>query len=561
MKKTHKKTDFLWEKLNLASDFDCEMVDDAYAKSPKNRQTYLAWKILRDPFYCDVYKKYKSIDACIDAGFILDNISLKNINYYRLDLLTTPVSKIIENIKGKNNPVVLLSTGGFYPIHDGHIEMFEIAKKVLEKNGYDVVGGYFSPSHQRYVKNKPNFKISTPDRIERCWQKIQDTNWLMVDPWESMHAPTYINFTDVILRLQKYLKKHINVNIKVAYVFGGDNVGFVDCFENQGLAVCVERNLKNQSFYEKKSKNTSKNVFFVENKTKNANCSSRDMRKKNVSKNKIDTSESNIYLVRNEKTLPIDFVCEDAKLKQNCHKKFLKSFLNNLKKVLPKQLKLKAIELDWQIDVAKEKLKNKQTISIDPYYQGTQNLKMSRMFDFADRQKKYNQLVERVGEKTLDEQIKSIPFGEYTLVDDDSVSGATLRGVVSKFPDEIKIKDVYLLSSSIQQKPFDVIDLRDFIVGAKNGGLCVRLPNGNNARAPYLFPYVCLKTRANIPCDKEKDFSLKIWKINKKFYQNIKKTVFLSQCDAGFVNLMKFIGFSENSSMLEICNWHIDVLS
>ena len=209
MKKTqnHKKT--LWEQLNLASDFDCKMVDDAYKKSAKNKQTFLAWKILRDPFYCDVYKKTKSIDACIDAGFILDSICLKNINYYNIDLLTTPVSKIIENISGKKNPVVLLSTGGFYPVHNGHIEMFELAKNVLEKNGYDVVGGYFSPSHQHYVKNKPNFKISTPDRIEKCWQTIQDFSWLMVDPWESMYAPTYINFTDVIIRLEKYLQKHI----------------------------------------------------------------------------------------------------------------------------------------------------------------------------------------------------------------------------------------------------------------------------------------------------------------------------------------------------------------
>ena len=561
MKKTQKNKKMLWEVLGLAENFDFSQVDFAYKKCKKNKQTYLAWKILRDRFYCDVYKKTKSIDACVDAGFIKDSINLKNIDYYKLDLLTTPISKIIQNIKSKQNPVVLLSTGGFHPIHDGHIEMFELAKKVLQQNGYDVVGGYFSPSHEHYVKNKPNFKISTPKRIENCWQKIENSNWLMIDPWESLYAPTYINFTDVITRLELYLKKHINQNIKVAYVFGGDNVGFVDCFENRGLAVCVERNLKNKQFFEKMQQNTSKNVFFVENKSQNANFSSRDMREFVQKNDTIDTTQSDIYLVRNEKTKPIEFVCESQKSKQLCHKMFLKMFVKNLKKALPKQLKVKTIELDFQLDIANKNLKNKNTISIDPYFDGTHNLKISRMFDFADRQKKYNALVERVGEKSLEEQIANIQHGDYTLVDDDSVSGATLKGILAKFPEQIKITDIYLLSSCIKQKPFDVVDLRDFIVGAKNGGLCVGLPNGKSARAPYLLPYVCLKTRANIKCDNELEFSLKMWKANKKFYQKIKKDVMLSQCDVGFVNLMKFIGFSENTNMIEICDWHINLLS
>lgn len=557
MKNTQKNKKLLWEVLGLAENFGCLQVDDAYKKCKKNKQTYLAWKVLRDPFYADVYKKTKSVEKCIDAGFILDSISLENIDYYKLDLLTTPVCKILDNIKQKTNPVVLLSTGGFYPIHDGHIEMFELAKNVLQKNGYDVVGGYFSPSHDHYVKNKPNFKISTPNRIELCWQKIENSNWLMIDPWESLYAPTYINFTDVITRLELYLKKHVNKNIKVAYVFGGDNVGFVDCFENRGIAVCIERNTKNNLFFEKMAQNSNKNVFFVENKSQNANFSSRNMRDNSLKKQTIDTTQSNVYLVRNEKTRSIEFVCEDEKTKQKCHKMFLKKFVKNIKKALPKQLQVKTIELDFQLDIAKQNIQNKKTISIDPYFDGTHNLKISRMFDFADRQKKYNALVERVGEKPLDEQISNIKKGEYTLVDDDSVSGATLKGILEKFPQDIKIKDIYLLSSCITQKPFDVVDLRDFIVGAKNGGLCVRLPNGQNARAPYLLPYVCLKTRANIICDKELEFSLKMWKLNKEFYKNIKKTVKLSQCDAGFVNLMKFVGFSEDTNMIEICDWHI----
>ena len=39
----------------------------------------------------------------------------------------------------------------------------------------------------------------------------------------------------------------------------------------------------------------------------------------------------------------------------------------------------------------------------------------------------------------------------------------------------------------------------------QNGGLVVRLPNGEIARAPYMLPYVSLKSRAKINISKEKE--------------------------------------------------------
>ena len=59
----------------------------------------------------------------------------------------------------------------------------------------------------------------------------------MIDPWESLYVRTPINFTDVIERLEEYLKKYVDSRIKVAYVFGGDNVEFMYCFQKHGIAV------------------------------------------------------------------------------------------------------------------------------------------------------------------------------------------------------------------------------------------------------------------------------------------------------------------------------------
>ena len=155
-----KEKEKLWDILNLNENFKCADVDIAYSKiKNKTDEVKLAWKILRDEYYSEVYKKELDIKTVIKAGFILDDLELEDLNYYNLSLLTTPVSKLI-NFDEKENPVVLLSTGGFDPIHDGHIYMMEFAKETLEKNGYKVIGGYFSPSHPSYVSTKPYYKIN-----------------------------------------------------------------------------------------------------------------------------------------------------------------------------------------------------------------------------------------------------------------------------------------------------------------------------------------------------------------------------------------------------------------
>ena len=67
--------EYLWDILNLDKNFKCADVDIAYSKiENKTDEVKLAWKILRDEYYSEIYKKYLSIDIVIKAGFILDNI-------------------------------------------------------------------------------------------------------------------------------------------------------------------------------------------------------------------------------------------------------------------------------------------------------------------------------------------------------------------------------------------------------------------------------------------------------------------------------------------------------
>ena len=562
-----KQEEYLWEILNLDKDFKCADVDIAYSKiKNKTDKVKLAWKILRDEYYSKVYKKYLSIDIVIKAGFILDSIDLEDINYYNLNLLTTPVGKIIENMKDKDisNPVVLLTTGGFDPIHDGHLYMMDFAKKALEEKGYNVVGGYLSPSHESYVSTKPYYKINVYERLDLCQECVKDSKWLMIDPFESIYVKTYINFTDIIQRLELYLSKHVNPNIQVAYVFGGDNAEFMYCFENKGIGICVEREGYSEKFNQMKNKFKGKNNLFINNKSIVSTYSSRHIRQRKGYdyNNQNYSKEDGNYVIRNEGMTPLVNYKQNIKeeILQKAHEKFLKQLIELIRKAFDNQLDVKTINMEEQLKKAYSILEGKKTISLDTYYRGTYDIETSRLFDISDIQKKYISLIGRIGHDTVKNQIQKIKDGNYILVDDDSATGKTIREVMSNLPERINIEQIFLLASMVNEKIFDIVDLRDFIIGAENGGLVVRLPNEEIARSPYMLPYVSLKTRATISASKEMEFSIKLWEMNKELYQKIGGNITLKQTDKGFKRLMNYIGFNDDTLLVDICDWHIKKL-
>ena len=76
-----------------------------------------------------------------------------------------------------------------------------------------------------------------------------------------------------------------------------------------------------------------------------------------------------------------------------------------------------------------------------------------------------------------------------------------------------------------------------------------------------MMPYVNLTTRASIPPSKEREFSIFLWQLNKEFYSKYNKKIKLKNTDSSFISLMKYIGFNENDSLIDICDWHINKLS
>ena len=508
-------------------------------------------KIKKDPFYKIVYERY-GIDKVIAAGYFDDGIDKID---YKLNLLTTPFNKIKDNIKKineiKNNDkfIVLLSTGGFNPIHKDHINMMELAKYELESKGYNVVGGYLSPCNLSYTLKKP-FSNPNCDILYEAQKCIQQNDWIDIDPFEYLYMPSTINFTNVIIRLEKYLKLHVDDKIQVAYVFGGDNAEFAYCFEEYGLAVCVARKGYEKIFETVLNNVNSKNLFYVKRYDKFYGFCSREIRK---ATNYEQQYRKGSFIIRNEGILPLDnfeqtrnlYVAQDL-------------FVKLLSRIFTKYLNIniEIVDINDQIKYANEFIGNKQTISMDSYYNGTYPLDVSRLFEM-DSQIKYKKLIGRNG-FNIKEQVKNIPNGEYILVDDDSVSGNTLKSVKNELPNTIKIVNTFLLSSIFENAPFDVVDCRDFILGANNAGLMVNFKN-KNIRVPYILPYVSLTSRASIPSDKEVEFTLDVLNLNKIFYEQI-DDIKLSMLNKDFQYLMNYIGFKKEDSVIKIIEWHIDML-
>jgi hypothetical protein len=133
---------------------------------------------------------------------------------------------------------------------------------------------------------------------------------------------------------------------------------------------------------------------------------------------------------------------------------------------------------------------------------------------------------------------------ELFLFDDDSFTGGTFKKASSLIGENL----ILGYKTLIKRTDEEIADIRDFIIGAKFGGLVVRLPNGKIGRVPYFMPFSCPSTRASIPFEFAQEFSVKMLELNKEILSD-KKLGDLPEPNREIFYLM---GFCDNSSMNEV---------
>ena len=493
-----------------------------------------AFKLLKDRRYKRLYDKSEKVQEVVDAGFFDDKIEDLD---YDLNFLTTPWHKL-----KKKKGVVLMSTGGFAPVHEGHIQMMESAKELLESKGFEVIGGYLSPSHDVYVQSKDKNMPSIGSRIKALHEKVSDNSWLMVDPWEGRFTKSSINFTDVIDRTKYYLEKR-GFEVDIAYVFGSDNQDFVKAFGKEELCVCVQR--KSQI-----KRNSFEGFNFWIDEKEHAHVSSTIIRQE-LSKAD-DKKDPSIYLIRDDREFGLK---GDEEFFQGLEKALKNSVLH---------LKIETVRIPLSRQKTLIENIEGKFINLDSCTDKGHKLDFCRNFGLADGQVKSFELIERPGYKSLKEQIKKLESGTFDLVDDDIASGTTIRFLKSLLPPTVQINKSIALShlfwmdndnlSKLDYEFYDIVDFRDFLVGSHQGGLVVE----KEYRVPYMLPYVHNTFRSKLSADKEFEFSKTLWTLNVAYYS--KNPTLLSEVDPAFSRLMKTLGFSEKSTMEEICRWHLQRL-
>lgn len=612
----------LWETFDLHPNSTIEEIDNAYVKTRANftgdkKILRLLWKILRDPFASSSFSYYKNPRAILDAGFFDDGIEPEDFKPERdnLNWLTTPVHKIKNNLDvldlqtlesfASKPAVILLSTGSFCPIHQGHLMMMENAKKELEAKGLTILGGYFSPSHDSYVsaKYKDALYLDAPHRTRLCEKAVAYSDWLMVDQWESRYNDSAITYTDVLIRLESYLKKHLlpRLNFEIYYVFGGDNSAFARLFIKRGGCVCIKRpshedrmlTINHDPLITSNNKIHIVDAFFDQ-----PNVSSTQIRDGNVAclesiestykkwfdyyTHPVDTRPKFTYCIRNDsryatkiwspKLDPIDLTLASIEFMDKLNRTLENVYANCFMPDQPIKIYPVQIDMNEQQDYVSEYDRQYSLLNLDACTHSSIKFDLSRHFGISDGQCRWEHLINRPGTPSISQQFSSVKDGEYFLVDDDIATGFTVNTLIKLAPPGIKITQKqgllqkYLDNHQKELNPdndrplLDICDFRDFLVGSKDSGLVVSLPDGQLVRAPYTFPYVSLVSRASIPPSMELSTAIVIWQLNVNFHHYLHGKLILSDSDPSFTKLMNYIGFKNDTPLIDICRWHVTML-
>lgn len=541
-------------------------------------------RAFRDPYYGAALPLLRDSATVEEAGFFLETRDEPSDERFSADWLVTPLHRVIENLKtapADGKLAVLITTGAMCPIHPGHIEMMEQARQQLEQRGFTVLGGYLSPSHDEYLQLKcGDDALPAFHRLYLCEQAVKQSDWLMVDPWESLHTSLAVNFTVVLERLASYLSRHVRClrPIHVVYAFGSDNARFALTFVSRGRGVCVPRDgyeRQHRTYAEHLLLRDREEVIFSPGPPV-ANTASSKVRQGDSELLQADVQLLWLEWQSKKKPPRLRLTLRDEGAWMVAHwppradlERARLDFSRKLEELLEEAflsagqpIVLQRLTLESQRSTVPEVPAGGVLLSLDPCLPGQYNLAVSRCHSLCDS-RLFPGLVSRPNTPELEAQLDQLPAGRYLVFDDDLATGGTTREVLALLPQRCQVERfLHLFSASAdQEESSELLDSRDFLVGARESGLVVRLPDDTLARAPYILPYVAPVQRANIPLSSYYRFSREVWRLNRAFFSAYHPELTISQADPAFVGFALYLGFCPETTMVEFCDWHIQRLS
>lgn len=440
------------------------------------------------------------------VGFFDDGLNREDLNLRLNDKRwVTPTNHL--GPKG----VVLCMTGAFSPFHAGHLRALEIAKETVEASGRVVAGALIQPDHDAYVSAKRGgaAKCDASTRIHLAQEVTKHVPWIAVDPWPSLYQDRALNYTTILRRTERYL----GPGYQVVYVFGSDNAGFADAFLPHEY-VCVAR----------------PGYGTLQPSQYSIAISSTDVRSATKPVYPYPTVKKP-YLVRDD----IYWATQGWGALRNVRAEFVNDLMSVFKEVVGWYPAL----LDPSVQKQRLDVLKRPHVSFDRVTGATHWV--SRVFNPCTHQHE--------PARWLSSDLSLIPPGNYALIDDDIASGATVDYIRSQTPQVNWIEMISMTQWSRKGDWFDIVDARDFLFGARMGGLCIAM-GGEVVRAPYITPWVNLMQRAKIPPHKQPAFVQAIIRANVRFFSRAPITVAQTENRAFWARL----GYGLDTPMLVVCN-------
>jgi nicotinic acid mononucleotide adenylyltransferase len=568
-------------------------------------------KWARDPTFANAYRMLGGLKEIEEAGYFDDGLEDSPRSDPRW--WSAPINKILKNLaqpkaQGSSKELyVLVSTGAFSPVHAGHLEMMDRAKIALEGHGHVVLGGYLAPDHDSYISLKcgPDFTPAS-QRLDLCERAVRNSDWLMVERWAALHVPAAVNFTTVIERLEKHLAYYLHTHrpIHVAFVCGSDNARFAKAFTGRGSCICVLR-----PGFETEFKRVAEDPLVRQNPrivfTRNATSpwASSNVRRGNTqalpeevkhewlrlrtinpSINHQVSGVVSLY-IRNEGDWAVQpwehLPGMDLTRLHHAYQTFSMGLVTAFEESFCRGRKLEggpevqcfSLDLHRQKTIFRGIAESSPIISLDPCLPGAVNMEVSRCF--KPLSKESPDFVARPGAEPIATQLERLENTSYVLFDDDTFTGHTrdyVRGLVesrctvSKF---VTLCDASgpLSGSPVEKEKSDyprrlnLVDCRDFLVGAREAGLVMRLPDGSLCRGPYMLPYVRPHYQASVFLSEEIEFSRRVWGLNRRFFEEVGVKLRVLDMDSAFRTLCEVQTFPREMTMEELCDWHLKHLN
>jgi len=434
-----------------------------------------------------------SYQDCVDAGYFEDEYQSK---HQLMEMLCDPDSPfndvIVDAIVEKSPDIIISMAGCFSPMHAGHLDAIRLARSFYIDRGYNPLCVLF-PAHDSYVdvKRGGTCKFSAMSRIQYMKKFLEDNNEtdIIIDEHPALYMPAELNFPYLMMRLS-----HFAPNVKQSFVVGADNQMFAlaikqtehDTFivSRDSVDITVDSRLQQHGM-------SNDNIFVVKN-SPYSYLSSTLIRDK-VMSSLSNPDISGTYMVRDDSGL-------------GGFENVTERLVGALDFVFEGKLDITVIDAKEQVEMCRQHVANMNSyvISMDKYFQGDFNIRCSRLFKKNTYQKSpCGFLVEN--EDEFIQFLKQLPKNANVLIVDDDISSGHsfnyVRNLIFRNTGVVAegffMNLFYLQQKGINKKVYDIIDVRDFVPFAKNGGLRTK-----HNRLMYKYPQVNLATRAKIPHDK-----------------------------------------------------------